>query len=149
LVFRANFNETTQNLQIWAAAVADKADNFKLQFVWKGNLDEGTFALTQHSNAAKPSPGTDGFWKVMGGGILTGEMAFRANTNDNTEFDFFVVTTLVDMVSETAPDGYPDEAANIDSATEPVQGYIDTAHSNCLGWLAGFPEVADLGEWTY
>jgi hypothetical protein len=149
MAFRANFNETTQNLQIWVAAVADKADSFKLQFVWKGNLDQGTFALTQHTNAAKEGDGSDGFWKVMGGGILEGDMAFRANTNDHPLDDYYIVTTLADMQNQAAPADYPAEAANINSATHAVQGYIDTSHANCLGWLIGFPEVDDLDDWNY
>ena len=155
MVFHAVFNETTQVLHIQAAAVADKDDNFKLAFIWDGDLDAETFSITQYTNAAKDDIDndgifeTDGFWQVMGGGSLAGEMAFRAVTNDSPSDDYFVVVTMDDILSATAPDGYPAASSTIDSATYPVQGYIDVDHANCLGWLTSFPEVDDLDDWTY
>lgn len=153
MVFRANYNEATEDLQIWAAAVADKADSFKIQFVWKGNMADGTFAISQYTNAAKEDLGGgvwgDGFWKVMGGGTLEGEMAFRANTRDSEADDYFIVATLAEIVDSSAPDGFPADAGTIDSATYAVQGYVDQASALCLGYLDGFPEVDDLDDWAY
>lgn len=154
-VFRATFNETTQILQIWAASVSDKADSFKIQFIWKGDLEAETFTLTQYTNAAKDDVDhdgifeTDGFWKVMGGGSLDDQMAFRANTRDSESDDYFVVVTMDEILSATPPAGFPADAATIDSTTYPVQSYIDEEHSNCLGYLDGFPEVEDLENWDY
>lgn len=151
-LFRANYNETSEVLQIWVAHTDNKTDSFKIQFVWKGNMSDGTFALTQSTNAAKGEGGSDGFWLIMGGGNMEEQMAFRAETNDNPGADYFVMVTMDDITSATAPAGYPADSgvggANIDSTTYPVQSYIDTAHANCLGWLSGFPEASDL-LWDY
>ena len=148
IVFRANYNETTQLLDIWAAGAADKTDAFKIQYHWKGNPDQNYFAITQYTNAAKEDNGSDGFWKVMGGGDINGSMVFRANTNDDPSSDYFIVTDLAGMTSETAPSGYPADSSTIDSSATEVQKYIDTANEACLGWLTGFPEVSDL-TWNY
>ncbi len=153
-LFRANFNETTQVLQVWVAYADDDPDTFKIQFIWKGNVEEGTFVLTQSTNAAKEDLDhdgiyeVDGMWTVMGGGNMDSEMAFRAITNDSPTDDYFVVVTMDDILSATAPAGYPAESTAIDSTTDAVQGYIDTNHESCLGWLTGYPDIDDLA-WDY
>lgn len=148
VVFHATFNETSQELDTRAAMAADKEDSFKIHFVWQGNMEAETFALSQYTNAAKNNDGSDGFWKVLGGGSIHDTMAFRAETNDAPGVDYHVVVTLDTMAAALSPDGYPVISTSIDSTANSVEKYIDTVHADCLGWLDGFPEVVDL-TWNY
>lgn len=154
LVAYATHNETTGDTRIKIAGVADKTDNFKINVDWKGNESTEVFSITQYTNAAKPDSTTDGYWMVMGGGNAESTMSFRSKNRDSGEADpanaddYIVVATVAEMATNTAPAGFPLISSSIDSATNDIQKHVDTDHADCLGWLSGFPEVADL-TWNY
>ncbi|MRR08412.1 MAG: hypothetical protein EG828_16130, partial [Deltaproteobacteria bacterium] len=118
MVVRTSFTETGEVsmfygskasdglMNIWAAVFTDKAtvattDDFGGAIKWRGNPDEGWFAISQGMSGAGGS-------KIMAGGEPDGSMAFLASRLDDNvgpDVPYYLVCTIANITGGTAPAG--------------------------------------------
>jgi len=138
-------NSDTGIIEIWNACyVPDDEDPFYGSFKWKGNPDEDWFAITQFTNA------TDSDWSVMGGGSVSGDMAFIGKNGD-TVGEYYIVVDIDDIEGDGVHADPTTITASATTAPDPdttaVHAYITTGNDSCLGYLTTYPDEATDISW--
>ncbi|HNY65419.1 MAG TPA: hypothetical protein PKM41_08255 [Deltaproteobacteria bacterium] len=131
-------------LGVWHASVTDT--NNGVQFMWDGDMGEGTFRISLSSDAG-------GNWQVMGGGSVEtsgSAMAFMARNDDTggSDVKYYTSMTLAEFSAGT-------EKAIFNAGTAPPGGagalsYITEDSEDCLGFyrVNDFPVSVDDLDWN-
>ncbi len=139
-------------INIWAAMYADKAtadtaDDFTGALKWRGNPDEGWFAISQYMNGA-------GGTKILAGGEPDGTMAFLARRGDDNvgpDVPYYLACTIANITGGTPPEGGSIINGNTtppSTAANDVYQYIIDGNASCLGYLSTYPASADDIVWS-
>ena len=148
VIYGERDNETNMVIKVAVHLVYNDSypshDSFKGQFIWRGNLDDDWFSITQKTDAA------NGNWEVIGGGSIAAgkEMAFMSRNNDGCPGWYYIKSITNEQIITGTKPGDP-----ISVAVDPPDGntkalrYITDNNTEFPGILENYPTSEITCDW--